>query len=98
MSIWVWVWVLIPNFLGFWVLGMGIDTQFLGYWVLGMGWVSGLFGFWVLGMGWVDIYIPIPKTQIFLGRKLCFQSRSKNLRLVKAPSFIGNRLIMAKLI
>jgi hypothetical protein len=48
-----------------WVLGMGIDTQFLGYWVLGMGWVSGLFGFWVLGMGWVDIYIPIPKTQIF---------------------------------
>ena len=70
----IWVWVLIPNFLGFWVLGMGIDTQFLGYWVLGMGidtqflgywvlgmgWVSGLFGFWVLGMGWVDISISIP--------------------------------------
>ena len=51
-------------------MGMGIDTQFLGYWVLGMGWVSGLFGNWVLGMGWVDIYIPIPKTQIFSGRKL----------------------------
>ena len=43
----IWVWVLIPNFLGFWVLGMGIDTQFLGYWVLGMGIDTQFLGYWV---------------------------------------------------
>jgi hypothetical protein len=50
---------------------MGIDTQYLGYWVLGMGIDTQFLGYWVLGMGWVDIPIPIPKTQIFLGIKLC---------------------------
>jgi len=63
---------------------------------LGMGWVSGLFGNWVLGMGWVDIYIPIPKTQIFSGRKLWIGHLVENRQRYKAKFNCKNFQKIAK--
>jgi len=44
---------------------MGFGTQFLGYWMLGMGMVSGYLEYFGLGISWVDISKPIPKTRDF---------------------------------